>query len=178
MVLCHCILHSCRLHYSHFLFPKSFSRRIPMAEKSKILIIGGTGYIGKFIVEASVQSGHRTFTLVRESTVSDPAKAKLIDSFKNSGSHFAPCLYTTPRIVTFYVLIYAYLGFRGCMSGIRNLRQGELPIHITPLTIKNRSPHDGVFLGYVLVVCTYEEHPQSFHNITVLISMSICLIDY
>ncbi|KAI8549645.1 hypothetical protein RHMOL_Rhmol06G0041000 [Rhododendron molle] len=83
------ILHSCKLHYSltssHFLFPKSFSRRIPMAEKSKILIIGGTGYIGKFIVEASVQSGHRTFTLVRESTVSDPAKAKLIDSFKNSG---------------------------------------------------------------------------------------------
>ncbi|KAG5543174.1 hypothetical protein RHGRI_016055 [Rhododendron griersonianum] len=56
-----------------------------MAEKSKILIIGGTGYIGKFIVEASVQSSHRTFTLGRESTVSDPAKAKLIDSFKNSG---------------------------------------------------------------------------------------------
>ncbi|KAH7850351.1 hypothetical protein Vadar_031494 [Vaccinium darrowii] len=56
-----------------------------MGEKSRILIIGGTGYIGKFIVEASAKSGHPTFALVRESTVSDPVKAKLIESFKNSG---------------------------------------------------------------------------------------------
>ncbi|KAM7271678.1 hypothetical protein ACFE04_030892 [Oxalis oulophora] len=56
-----------------------------MAEKSKILIIGGTGYIGKFIVEASAKSGHPTFILVRESTLSDPAKAKLIDNFKSLG---------------------------------------------------------------------------------------------
>ncbi|XP_042477284.1 phenylcoumaran benzylic ether reductase Betv6-like [Macadamia integrifolia] len=56
-----------------------------MAEKSKILIIGGTGYIGKFIVEASAKSGHPTFALVRESTASDPAKAQLLESFKNSG---------------------------------------------------------------------------------------------
>ncbi|XP_059636718.1 phenylcoumaran benzylic ether reductase Betv6 [Cornus florida] len=56
-----------------------------MAEKSKILIIGGTGYIGKFIVEASAKAGHATFALVRESTVSDPIKGKLIETFKNSG---------------------------------------------------------------------------------------------
>nr|AHA84208.1 phenylcoumaran benzylic ether reductase [Phaseolus vulgaris] len=56
-----------------------------MAEKSKILIIGGTGYIGKHIVEASAKSGHPTFALVRESTVSDPAKAQLIDHFKALG---------------------------------------------------------------------------------------------
>uniref|UniRef100_A0A5B6ZF08 NmrA-like domain-containing protein n=1 Tax=Davidia involucrata TaxID=16924 RepID=A0A5B6ZF08_DAVIN len=56
-----------------------------MAAKSKILIIGGTGYIGKFVVEASAKSGHPTFALVRESTVCDPVKGKLIESFKNSG---------------------------------------------------------------------------------------------
>ncbi|KAA8535618.1 hypothetical protein F0562_030621 [Nyssa sinensis] len=56
-----------------------------MAEKSKILIIGGTGYLGKFMVEASVKSGHQTFALVRKSTVSDPVKGKLVDNFKNSG---------------------------------------------------------------------------------------------
>ncbi|XP_077244334.1 phenylcoumaran benzylic ether reductase Betv6 [Tasmannia lanceolata] len=56
-----------------------------MAGKSKILIIGGTGYIGKFIVEASAKSGHPTFALVRESTVSDPIKGKIIENFKNSG---------------------------------------------------------------------------------------------
>jgi len=56
-----------------------------MAHKSKILVLGGTGYIGKFIVEASAKAGHPTFALVRESTVSHPQKSKLIESFKNSG---------------------------------------------------------------------------------------------
>ncbi|XP_022144202.1 isoflavone reductase-like protein [Momordica charantia] len=58
-----------------------------MAEKSKVLIIGGTGYIGKFVVEASAKAGHPTFALIRESTVADPAKAKLVENFKNSGVH-------------------------------------------------------------------------------------------
>ncbi|CAL5188062.1 unnamed protein product [Lathyrus oleraceus] len=56
-----------------------------MAQKSKILVLGGTGYLGKFIVEASAKAGHPTFALVRESTVSHPEKAKLIESFKSSG---------------------------------------------------------------------------------------------
>ncbi|GMJ02675.1 phenylcoumaran benzylic ether reductase 1 [Hibiscus trionum] len=59
-----------------------------MAEKSKILTIGATGYIGKFIVEASAKEGHPTFALVREATLSDPAKGKIIDDFKNLGVHF------------------------------------------------------------------------------------------
>lgn len=51
-----------------------------------ILIIGGTGYIGKFIVEASAKAGHPTFALVRESTASsDPVKAKVIENFENLG---------------------------------------------------------------------------------------------
>lgn len=57
-----------------------------MAEKSKILIIGGTGYIGKFITEASLKAGHPTFLLVRESTISDPVKGKVVESFKDSGA--------------------------------------------------------------------------------------------
>lgn len=56
-----------------------------MAQKSKILVLGGTGYIGKFIVQASAKAGHPTFALVRESTVSHPEKSKLIESFKSSG---------------------------------------------------------------------------------------------
>ncbi|KAK2991694.1 hypothetical protein RJ640_016400 [Escallonia rubra] len=56
-----------------------------MAEKSKILVIGGTGYIGKFIVEASAKAGHPTFALVRDSTLSDPSKSSIIDGFKSSG---------------------------------------------------------------------------------------------
>ncbi|KAK1362354.1 Phenylcoumaran benzylic ether reductase [Heracleum sosnowskyi] len=56
-----------------------------MAEKSKILVIGATGYIGKFLVEAAAEQGHQTFALVRESAVSDPVKGNLIESFKASG---------------------------------------------------------------------------------------------
>uniref|UniRef100_A0A7N2R6Y6 NmrA-like domain-containing protein n=1 Tax=Quercus lobata TaxID=97700 RepID=A0A7N2R6Y6_QUELO len=56
-----------------------------MAQKSKILIIGGTGYIGKYIVEESAKAGHPTFALVRENTASNPEKSKLIESFKSSG---------------------------------------------------------------------------------------------
>ncbi|KAL5144476.1 Isoflavone reductase-like protein [Glycine soja] len=56
-----------------------------MGEKSKILIIGGTGYIGKHIVEASAKAGNPTFALVRESTLSDPSKAQLIHNFEALG---------------------------------------------------------------------------------------------
>ncbi|KAJ6378652.1 hypothetical protein OIU78_028807 [Salix suchowensis] len=59
-----------------------------MADKSKILLIGGTGYIGKFITEASIKEGHPTFLLVRESTLSSPAKSIVINNFKNLGVNF------------------------------------------------------------------------------------------
>ncbi|KAJ8441995.1 hypothetical protein Cgig2_020140 [Carnegiea gigantea] len=54
-------------------------------EKSKILVIGGTGYLGKHIVEASAKEGHPTFALVRPDALSNPAKATVIDNFKNLG---------------------------------------------------------------------------------------------
>lgn len=69
-----------------------------MAAKSKILFVGGTGYIGKFIVEASAKAGNPTYLLVRDSTLSDPAKSDLINKFKSLGvifvivSHFLPVL--------------------------------------------------------------------------------------
>ena len=70
---------------SIFLSFFSTKRNTEMAHKSKVLIIGGTGYIGKFIVEASAKAGHPTFALVRESTVSDPVKGKVVENFKNLG---------------------------------------------------------------------------------------------
>ncbi|GAU26223.1 hypothetical protein TSUD_224140 [Trifolium subterraneum] len=56
-----------------------------MTEKSKILVLGGTGYLGKFIVEASAKAGHPTFALIRETTISHPQKSKLIENFKSYG---------------------------------------------------------------------------------------------
>ncbi|ESW03820.1 hypothetical protein PHAVU_011G044700 [Phaseolus vulgaris] len=52
---------------------------------SKILIIGATGYVGKFMVEASAKAGHPTFALVRESTLSDPSKSSIIQTFNTLG---------------------------------------------------------------------------------------------
>ncbi|XLS92635.1 hypothetical protein HN51_068643 [Arachis hypogaea] len=59
-----------------------------MAQKSKVLVVGGTGYIGKFIVNASAKAGHPTFVLVKESSLSHPHKSNLIQSFKSSESPF------------------------------------------------------------------------------------------
>ncbi|XP_002531055.2 isoflavone reductase homolog A622-like [Ricinus communis] len=56
-----------------------------MAEKSKILVIGGTGHIGKFIVKTSAKLGHQTFALVRETAVSNPERSEIIESFKSYG---------------------------------------------------------------------------------------------
>ncbi|KAJ4916192.1 NmrA-like negative transcriptional regulator family protein [Raphanus sativus] len=52
---------------------------------SKILVIGATGYIGRVFVKGSVESGHATSALVRESSLSDPVKAKLVQSFQDLG---------------------------------------------------------------------------------------------
>ncbi|VVB09690.1 unnamed protein product [Arabis nemorensis] len=59
-----------------------------MANKSKILIIGGTGYLGKYIVEASARSGHPTLVLVRNSTLTSPSRSTTIEDFKNLGVQF------------------------------------------------------------------------------------------
>ncbi|XAR73852.1 hypothetical protein NMG60_11007960 [Bertholletia excelsa] len=56
-----------------------------MVEKEKILIIGATGYIGKFLAEASAKSGHSTFALIRKSSASSPEKSKIIESFRGLG---------------------------------------------------------------------------------------------
>ncbi|KAH7668757.1 NAD-dependent epimerase/dehydratase domain-containing protein [Dioscorea alata] len=54
--------------------------------KSKILIIGVTSYIGRYLVEASLSMGHPTFALVRETTMANhPDKARYIQDLKESG---------------------------------------------------------------------------------------------
>lgn len=55
------------------------------SQNSRILVIGATGYIGKFITAASARSGHPTYALVRDTAPADPAKAQILDGFKNSG---------------------------------------------------------------------------------------------
>ncbi|KAK6947333.1 NmrA-like domain [Dillenia turbinata] len=56
-------------------------------EKSKVLIIGGTGYLGKRLVKASLAQGHTTYLLHRPEVGVDIEKVQKLLSFKKRGAH-------------------------------------------------------------------------------------------
>ncbi|OMO93447.1 hypothetical protein COLO4_16878 [Corchorus olitorius] len=58
-----------------------------MAMKSKVLIIGGTGYLGKRLVKASLGQGHQTYVLHRPEIGVDIEKVQMLLSFKQQGAH-------------------------------------------------------------------------------------------
>lgn len=55
-------------------------------EKSKVLIIGGTGYLGKRLVKASLALGHETYVLHRPEIGVDIEKVQMLLSFKEQGA--------------------------------------------------------------------------------------------
>lgn len=55
--------------------------------KSKVLVVGGTGYIGRRIVKASLEEGHETYVLKRPDIGLDVEKVQMLLSFKNQGAH-------------------------------------------------------------------------------------------
>ncbi|GJT75873.1 bifunctional pinoresinol-lariciresinol reductase 2 [Tanacetum coccineum] len=57
-----------------------------MGLKSKVLIIGGTGYLGKRLVKASLEQGHETFVLMRPEIGVDIEKIQMLLGFKNQGA--------------------------------------------------------------------------------------------
>ncbi|XP_057456415.1 probable pinoresinol-lariciresinol reductase 3 isoform X2 [Lotus japonicus] len=57
-----------------------------MEEKSKILIIGATGFLGYNLAETSLKFGHPTFALVRDSAFSDPIKSQKLQFLSHAGA--------------------------------------------------------------------------------------------
>ena len=55
-------------------------------EKSKVLVVGGTGYIGRRMVKASLAQGHPTFVLQRPEIGLDIEKLQMLLSFKAKGA--------------------------------------------------------------------------------------------
>ncbi|XP_022756589.1 isoflavone reductase homolog [Durio zibethinus] len=55
--------------------------------KSKVLVVGGTGYIGRRIVQASLAQGHETYVLQRPEIGLDIEKLQMLLSFKKQGAH-------------------------------------------------------------------------------------------
>ncbi|KAJ1283000.1 hypothetical protein BS78_03G094000 [Paspalum vaginatum] len=74
-------------HESHSSYQSSKHHRSTdmAADKSSILVVGGTGYLGRRVVAASARLGHPTLALVRDTAPSDPAKAELLKSFEDAG---------------------------------------------------------------------------------------------
>ncbi|KAL6349722.1 hypothetical protein AAG906_041129 [Vitis piasezkii] len=55
-------------------------------EKSKVLVVGGTGYLGRRMVKASLAQGHPTFVLQRPEIGMDIEKLQMLLSFKAKGA--------------------------------------------------------------------------------------------
>ncbi|XP_057448730.1 bifunctional pinoresinol-lariciresinol reductase 2-like [Lotus japonicus] len=55
-------------------------------EKSKVLIVGGTGYLGKRLVKACLAQGHETYVLQRPDIGVDIERVQLLLSFKEQGA--------------------------------------------------------------------------------------------
>uniref|UniRef100_A0A0D6QZV1 NmrA-like domain-containing protein n=1 Tax=Araucaria cunninghamii TaxID=56994 RepID=A0A0D6QZV1_ARACU len=56
---------------------------VAASAKSRVLVIGATGFIGRFVAEASVKSGFPTYALVRPAT----SRQKTVQALKDSGAH-------------------------------------------------------------------------------------------
>lgn len=76
------------------------------SEKSKILIFGATGYLGKYMVKASVSAGHQTFVYVRPINPNrDPSKLELHKEFESLGVTVFQVLHVSSPYVHGYLYI-------------------------------------------------------------------------
>ncbi|XP_006663942.1 isoflavone reductase homolog [Oryza brachyantha] len=56
------------------------------AEKSRVLVVGGTGFVGRRVVAASLAEGHPTYVLMRPEIGLDLEKLQMLLSFKAQGA--------------------------------------------------------------------------------------------
>lgn len=59
-------------------------------EKSKVLIVGATGYLGKRLVRASLEEGHETYVVHRPEIGVDIERIQMLLSFKEKGARLVP----------------------------------------------------------------------------------------
>nr|QHI00144.1 (+)-pinoresinol/(+)-lariciresinol reductase [Linum flavum] len=75
---------------------KVMNNEIPI-KSSKVLVIGGTGYLGKRLVKASLDSGHDTYVMHRPEIGVDIEKVQLLLSFKMQGAHLVSASFDDQR---------------------------------------------------------------------------------
>lgn len=62
-------------------------RETNFGEKTRVLVVGGTGSLGRRIVSACLAEGHETYVLQRPEIGVDIEKVQLLLSFKRLGAH-------------------------------------------------------------------------------------------
>lgn len=66
-------------------------------EKSRVLVVGGTGYIGRRIVKASLEHGHPTYVLLRPEIGLDIEKLQMLLSCKAQGARLVEASFDDHR---------------------------------------------------------------------------------
>ena len=90
---------------------------------SIILIFGGTGYIGRYMVKASVKMGHPTYVYSRPMTPQrHPSKIELLKEFQSMGVNIVQVIPFFPSFSSWYLCL---------LPAVINmlLQQGELDEH-------------------------------------------------
>lgn len=82
-----------------------------LSEAGPVMIIGSTGFIGRFVTEACIDSGRLTYLLVRPRGLTSPpaSKSSVLNSFKEKGANIIHVLliYIFNSLIN-YVTIYIY----------------------------------------------------------------------
>jgi nucleoside-diphosphate-sugar epimerase len=79
-------------------------------EKSKILIFGGTGYIGNYLAKASCLLGHPTYVYARPLTPqTTPSKLELHKELHSMGATFVLVLSLSLSLSSLYIYMYVYV---------------------------------------------------------------------
>ncbi|WMV24413.1 hypothetical protein MTR67_017798 [Solanum verrucosum] len=66
-------------------------------QKSKVLIVGGTGYLGKRLVKSSLANGHDTYILKGPEIEVDIEKVEMLIFFKMQGVHLVTASFNDHR---------------------------------------------------------------------------------
>ena len=85
-------------------------------EKRKIMIFGGTGYIGSFLAKASLLLGHPTFVYARPITPqTTPSKVELHKELQSMGATFV-LVHLLSLSLSLSLSIYIYIYIYKCFS--------------------------------------------------------------
>jgi len=76
---------SIQLIIPHFCETMVTSPTIPTDTKARVLIIGATGFIGRFVAEASLLTAHPTYLLLRPPPLV-PSKDAIVKTFQEKGA--------------------------------------------------------------------------------------------